>query len=198
MILLAPAAIMDRSATKQATSSKNVSEPNMSNQESSEAPLQGELVTTPYIEGEPLPNNAEPANQWEKDWDYPHRFKAADGTYTSETQRRLHRVDKIAWVMDAAVRIPGTKIRLGLDSVIGLIPGIGDIASIAIGAVLFREAVKLEASAGTLIKMVGNLAVDALVGIIPIFGDLFDVAFRANARNAKLLAKHVRERDGHA
>lgn len=113
-----------------------------------------------------------------------------------ERARRMRRVERIAWILDSAWRVPGTQIRLGVDSALGLIPGVGDVASMAISGVLFREAVKLEADTSVLIKMVGNIGIDALVGIVPVFGDLFDVAFRANAKNAKLLREHLAEKHG--
>lgn len=89
--------------------------------------------------------------------------------------------------MDGAVRIPGTSIRLGLDSLIGLLPGGGDLATGLVAAYVVYEARRLGASKGTLARMVANVGVDVLVGAIPVLGDVFDVAFKANERNLRLL-----------
>lgn len=128
----------------------------------------------------------------------PPKIETAADAKVEERRQRMRRVERIAWILDNAWRLPGTQIRLGVDSVLGLIPGVGDVASIAISGVLFREAVKLEADTSVLIKMAGNIGIDACVGIIPVLGDLFDVAFRANAKNAKLLREHLAEKHGPA
>lgn len=107
---------------------------------------------------------------------------------TASRRQRLHRVRRLANFLDTALHIPGTRIRFGADSLLGLIPGVGDLATSAIGALLVREAYLAGVSKSVLLRMLGNLGVDALIGIVPIFGDLFDVYFKANVRNARLLA----------
>jgi len=97
----------------------------------------------------------------------------------------------IASLMDDCVQIPGTKIRIGLDGLIGLIPVAGDIATIFIGGFLLKEAERLGASRWTKAKMYGNYALDLTIGIIPFVGDLFDFGFKAHRRNIRLLQEHL-------
>jgi C4-dicarboxylate transporter len=111
----------------------------------------------------------------------PHRIAALD------------RLERFARLMDTAVRIPGTEIRLGLDSVIGLVPGIGDAVSAAFATWIVAEAARLGVPKHKLARMMANVLIDAGVGAIPIAGDLFDVAFRANARNFEILRDHLRK-----
>ena len=103
------------------------------------------------------------------------------------------RVRSLARLLDSAIRIPGTNIRFGLDSVIGLVPGVGDLTGAALSGYILLSAARLGVPSPILAKMVLNLGVDALVGTIPLLGDLFDVAFRANTRNAALLESYIGE-----
>lgn len=109
----------------------------------------------------------------------------------SRVRRSRARAQKIAWLLDGALRLPGTKFRFGLDSIIGLIPGVGDVIGLLLGATLLYEAVRVGAPRALLAKMVGNAATDALGGLVPGIGDLFDFAFRSNRRNANLLLEHL-------
>jgi hypothetical protein len=103
------------------------------------------------------------------------------------------RVRSLARLLDSAIRIPGTGIRFGLDSVIGLIPGVGDLTGAAMSSYIVLAAARLGVPPSVLTKMVLNLGVDTLVGTIPLLGDLFDVGFKANTRNAALLERFVAE-----
>lgn len=95
--------------------------------------------------------------------------------------------------MDARFRIPGTSIRFGFDALIGLIPGLGDLISLAISGYIVSAAGKMGASRNVMARMMLNSAVDAIIGAIPFLGDLFDVGFRANQRNVRLLQRHFNE-----
>lgn len=101
------------------------------------------------------------------------------------------RMEKLAWLLDGAVPVPGTKFRFGLDSIIGLIPGIGDAVGLLLGAAILYESVRVGAPRATLAKMVGNSVVDTVGGLVPGIGDLFDFAFKSNKRNAALLMEHL-------
>ena len=94
-------------------------------------------------------------------------------------------------MLDDAFRIPGTNIRFGWDTVIGLVPGFGDAATMIVGMAPIWTAWRMGASRWLLARMMGNIAVDTVVGAVPVAGDLFDVFFRANRRNARLLEKHL-------
>lgn len=93
----------------------------------------------------------------------------------------------VARLLDDLIRIPGTNIGIGLDPIIGLIPGIGDVVGGAMSGYILLVAAQEGAPTSVLVRMLGNIAIDSLVGIVPVLGDLFDVAFKANARNAALL-----------
>jgi hypothetical protein len=106
-------------------------------------------------------------------------------------QRELAQLDRVSHLLDAAIRIPGTKIRVGLDPILGLIPGVGDWAgALGSGYILVRAA-GLGAARPTLLRMAANIGVDLLVGTVPVLGDLFDVGWRANQRNLALLRAHL-------
>ena len=96
----------------------------------------------------------------------------------------------LARALDAAVRIPGTNVRVGLDALIGLVPGVGDVAGAAIAGYIVLVAARRGAPPALLARMLLNVAVDTAVGAVPVVGDLFDVAWRANTRNVQLLERH--------
>ncbi|QQO37848.1 DUF4112 domain-containing protein [Bradyrhizobium diazoefficiens] len=104
-------------------------------------------------------------------------------------EQRIARLEAIAKLLDVAFILPGTKIRYGIDGLIGLIPVIGDIITTAISLWLVREARALGAPWYITARMLGNVAVDGVVGIVPFVGDAFDVMFRANMRNVRLLRR---------
>jgi hypothetical protein len=104
-------------------------------------------------------------------------------------EQRIARLEAIAKLLDVAFILPGTKIRYGIDGLIGLIPIVGDIITTAISLWLVREARALGAPWYITARMLGNVAVDGVVGIVPFVGDAFDVMFRANMRNVRLLRR---------
>jgi hypothetical protein len=104
-------------------------------------------------------------------------------------EQRLARLDALAKLLDVAFILPGTKIRYGIDGLIGLIPVIGDLITTAISLWLVREARALGAPWHVTARMLANVAVDGVVGMVPFAGDAFDVMFRANMRNVQLLRR---------
>ena len=104
---------------------------------------------------------------------------------------RIARIDALATLLDSAFVIPGTKIRLGLDSLIGLVPGIGDVITTLMALYIVREARALGAPRLVIARMLVNVAVDSGFGVIPVVGDMFDAMFRANRRNIALLRQHL-------
>jgi hypothetical protein len=94
-------------------------------------------------------------------------------------------------VLDDAVRIPGTRFRVGLDPVLGLLPGAGDVLGGLLTGGVVVEAARLGVPGPTLVRMLGNLALDALAGLIPGVGDLVDAGWKANRRNLELLEDHL-------
>lgn len=105
--------------------------------------------------------------------------------------RDLDKARALARILDTAVAVPGTKIRVGLDAILGLVPGAGDAVSAALSGYIILAAARAGASKPVLLRMVGNVVLDTLIGAVPVVGDLFDVAFRANARNVALLERHA-------
>ena len=104
--------------------------------------------------------------------------------------RALTRVRAVGDLLDNALRIPGTNIRVGLDPLIGLVPGFGDLAGGLASAYIILEAARAGAPGSILVRMLGNVGIDAVVGAIPVVGDLFDVTWKSNARNVRLLERH--------
>lgn len=109
-------------------------------------------------------------------------------------QAALARLDRYATLMDARFRVPGTRIRFGLDPIIGLIPGIGDALGLALSLYVVVEAVRLGVSKRVLFSMLRNVGLEALVGVVPVLGDVFDIGFKANLRNAALLRRYIEDR----
>jgi uncharacterized protein YjeT (DUF2065 family) len=94
-------------------------------------------------------------------------------------------------VLDSAFRVPGTKVRVGLDPILGLVPGIGDFLAAVLSSYAVVAAARLNVPRSVLARMVINLGVDTIVGSIPFLGDLFDVGWKANTRNAVLLDNYM-------
>lgn len=105
----------------------------------------------------------------------------------------LSKVRHLAKLMDSQFSIPGTRYRFGLDGILGLIPGVGDLGTFAVSGYMLMIMAKNGASGYVLARMVVNVLADALIGSIPLIGDLFDFAFKANTRNLKLMEEHYAE-----
>lgn len=101
--------------------------------------------------------------------------------------RALEGYRKLAYAFDEAFRIPGTSFRFGLDSIIGLVPGVGDIAVSALGGYALLLAFKLRAPAPVLTRMLMNIGIDTVFGAVPLLGDLFDATWKANTKNRRVL-----------
>lgn len=102
-------------------------------------------------------------------------------------------VDKITDLMDSKFRLPGTQFRFGLDPILGLVPGLGDAASLAVSGSLIYYMARFGASRKLVIMMIGNVILDATVGSIPILGNIFDFAYKANQRNVRMLRRYHEE-----
>lgn len=105
----------------------------------------------------------------------------------------LQKIAQVVKLMDSQFRIPGTTITFGLDPIIGLIPGLGDLADYAISAFLLVSMVRNGASGRSVAKMIVNITIDGLVGLIPLLGRFFDVFYKANRRNLVLAIEHFDE-----
>jgi hypothetical protein len=101
------------------------------------------------------------------------------------------RVEAMEKLLERSFVIPGTKIPFGLDSVIGLVPVLGDVVTAAMGAYMVWEARNLGMSKWHLMRMAANVGVDTLLGAIPLVGDAFDLVFRSNSKNLRIIKKHL-------
>jgi len=105
--------------------------------------------------------------------------------------RRLARVRRLAWLIDGAFRLPFTRFRFGLNSIIGLAPGAGDAVLGALSLYIIYVSASLGVPRHILARMAGNVAIEVVGGAVPILGDLFDMALKANLRNIRLLERHL-------
>ena len=118
---------------------------------------------------------------------------------TPRQGQRLQALRKVAHLLDSAFVVPGTSYRVGLDPVLGFIPGIGDLVSPLFAIGILLQARDLQIPKIVQLRMIVNVAIDSLVGAVPIVGDLFDFAWKANDRNLALLERYAyEERPAHA
>jgi hypothetical protein len=131
------------------------------------------LVASPP-EGQ-IPAGLEPGNRWTRGaWYF-----------------RDDKLQRLEVLLDEAFRIPGTGIRFGVDGIIGLVPGVGDVLAGLLSLIIPFAAWVRGVPYVTLVRMAANLAIDVLVGSIPLFGDIFDIAWKSNRRNYVLMQRHL-------
>ena len=104
---------------------------------------------------------------------------------------RLEKLDRVATWSDSAITVPGTSWKIGWDFLIGLIPGVGDVAGLGLSAYVIEQGRHLGVRRSTLARMSFNALLDALLGSLPLVGDLFDASFKANRRNVELIRRDV-------
>jgi hypothetical protein len=109
----------------------------------------------------------------------------------NDRQRAKKRMDRLAWFLDSSIQLPGFNARIGIDPLIGLIPGIGDTLGAVMSSFILSEAARLGALKSILMKMAFNIALDAFAGALPILGDLFDFVWKANQRNARIFGEYL-------
>ena len=107
--------------------------------------------------------------------------------------REVQRLRALTRLLDSAFQIPGTRYRIGLDALVGIVPGIGDAVGALFSAFIVFRAARMGVSTSTLVRMLGNVALDAVVGGIPLLGDVFDAGWKANTRNLALLEGHFEQ-----
>ena len=106
----------------------------------------------------------------------------------SEAERQVReRLNFLAWLLDSSIPIPGTRLTIGLDAVIGLVPFIGDLIGVLLSSYILAEANRMGVGRTILARMAFNVAVEGVVGIVPVFGDAFDAGWKANQKNVRLL-----------
>ena len=120
-------------------------------------------------------------------------FAAAEHFFANTNpMARLVRLRRLAWLIDGAFKMPGTRFRFGLNSVIGLLPVGGDAVLGAISLYIIYEAARLGVPRHKLARMAANVGIEVLGGSVPILGDLFDMALKANLRNLAIIEEYVR------
>ncbi len=105
---------------------------------------------------------------------------------------RYTRLERLSVLLDSSIRVPFTNFRFGLDALLGLVPGLGDVVGLLLAVyIVFEAGLKFKVPRATLLRMAFNVAIDALSGTVPVIGDVFDAAYKANRRNVELLREHV-------
>lgn len=111
--------------------------------------------------------------------------------YGAGAASRLNNLRRIAWLIDGAFRVPGTRFRFGLNSLIGLAPAAGDAVLAMISLYIVNEARLLGLPNHKLARMLANVGVETAAGLVPVVGDLFDMTFKANLRNLAIIEDHL-------
>jgi hypothetical protein len=112
---------------------------------------------------------------------------------TAAQEQRLEALRRVSRLLDSAIVVPGTTYRVGLDPILGLFPGLGDLVSPLFTIGLIWQARELGIPKVVQLRMIFNVAIDSLIGVVPLLGDLFDFAWKANDMNMKLLDLHAYE-----
>ncbi|HCE39180.1 MAG: hypothetical protein CL543_11300 [Alcanivorax sp.] len=108
----------------------------------------------------------------------------------------LSRLDRFSRFTDSSLRIPFTRFELGAEAIIGLLPGVGDLAGLVLSGYVLVEAQRAGASGATKRRMVRNMLIDFVGGLVPVVGDAFDAIYKANTRNTRLLRMELRRELG--
>jgi Domain of unknown function (DUF4112) len=119
------------------------------------------------------------------------RIAAQIPAMSSDPQAVRQRVEALELLLERSFHIPGTRIPVGLDSLIGLVPVLGDLITTAMGAYLVWEARNLGMSKWQLTRMTANIGIDTVVGVVPFVGDAFDLIWRSNSKNLRIIRKHL-------
>ena len=106
--------------------------------------------------------------------------------------RALVALRKWAVLLDSAFQVPGTRWRFGLDPIVGLLPGAGDLVTGFFSVMILLHSVRLRIPKVVIARMMVNIGLDLLTGAVPLLGDLVDAAFKSNLRNLALLERHAR------
>ena len=101
------------------------------------------------------------------------------------------RIEAMEHLLERSMVVPGTNYPIGLDTIIGFVPVVGDIVTAVMGAYIVWEARNLGLPRWKLWRMIGNIAIDGAVGAVPVVGDAFDVVYRSNTKNLRIVKKHL-------
>lgn len=110
---------------------------------------------------------------------------------TETTHPAVRRTKRVAWLLDEAIRIPGTDQRIGLDPILGLLPFVGDFVTAIFSLYIVVEALVAGVKKRTIVRMLVNIGLDVALGSVPVVGDVFDATWKANVKNRKLLEESL-------
>ena len=113
------------------------------------------------------------------------------GFLADDAMSRARRVRVLSKLLDNSISVPGTRWKIGLDPIVGLIPGIGDLIGAMLSGYIVLEAARAQVPTLVLARMLGNVGLDTLFGAVPAVGDVFDAAWKANTKNVALLERHL-------
>lgn len=111
----------------------------------------------------------------------------------AEQRAILERLDKFSRFTDSSIGLPFTRFKIGVEAIIGLVPGIGDLAGLVMSGYVLLEAQRAGASSKVKRQMLRNIGIDFVGGLIPVVGDAFDAVYKANTRNTRLLRNYLNE-----
>lgn len=114
-----------------------------------------------------------------------------------DPQSVRQRIEGLERLLEGLIEVPLLGRKVGLDAIVGLVPGIGDAVTAAMGLYLVWEARNLDMPRWQVWRMLGNVGIDALVGAVPVAGDLFDFLYRSNTKNLKIIRKHLDQHHPH-
>ncbi|ELY81385.1 DUF4112 domain-containing protein [Natrinema gari] len=117
---------------------------------------------------------------------------------TTVDEAAIKRMRVVAHALDEGLRVPGTGVRVGLDPIVGILPGAGDAAAAVVSLYLAAESARLGVSQSTLLRMLANIGIDTVIGSVPLLGVAFDAVWKANKRNLKLALKDLADEGGGA
>ncbi len=101
------------------------------------------------------------------------------------------RVEALEAVLERSMVLPGVKMPIGLDTILGLVPIVGDVITAVMGLYMVWEARNLGLSRFQMARMIGNIGIDTLIGSVPVAGDLFDLFWRSNTKNLRIIKRHL-------
>ena len=104
---------------------------------------------------------------------------------------KLNRIRRLSRLMDSSIRVPLTDWRIGLDPILGLVPGIGDVLSTAVSAYIISLALRFKLPPTAIARMIFNVGLETVIGAVPLLGDIFDAYYKSNIRNLDILEKHI-------
>jgi hypothetical protein len=123
------------------------------------------------------------------------RFDGLEELPDTVDEAAVRRMRFVARLLDDSVRVPGTRLRVGLDPILGVVPGAGDAIAAALSIYIVLESARLGVPFLTLLRMVANVSLDFAVGSVPLLGTLFDAVWKANRRNLRLALSHLEGRE---